>query len=367
MPTVDSETTFASGGPVGGASPDSLAFASGDLWVAYTNGADSTGAAGSSTVVEYSPTGAVLQTFTLAGYVDGLKLDPYTHQVWAMQNQDGNSTLTTIDPKTGVVSSPLTYADPSATQGYDDVVFQGSKVYLSRTNPTGPGEATLVSLTGGGRDLDGPLATTPVLLSGATGLDTVTGQMEVIPQNDPDSLKAGLSGDLLFTSGDDGVIIDIHHVGKSNQSVTFTPIQGVTAGSAGLDDVIQTHARAGTFYISDTNDNRVVAVHVSDLNSHDYYATVGSLNAFGEVDPTTGVFTPLLTAANAPGMTFSGPHGITFVADPAQRAGTPPPRSIPHALVASIASFGGGAAAADASHPEAHAAMTRLALPSAMA
>jgi hypothetical protein len=310
MPTVDSETTFASGGSVGGASPDSLAFASGDLWVAYTNGADSTGAAGSSTVVEYSPTGAVLQTFTLAGYVDGLKLDPYTHQVWAMQNQDGNSTLSLIDPKTGAVTGPLSYVDPSATRGFDDVVFQHHTVYLSETNPpnpTGESDATIVTLTGGGH-ASAPLATTPVFWSGEMGLDTVTGKMEVIPQNDPDSMKTTPGGDLLLTSGDDGVIIDIHHVGKPSQSISFTPIQGVPTPGAGLDDVIQTNSSSGTFFIADTGDNTVLQAHISGLNPDDYYASVASLGGFGQIDPSTGVFT-LLVPVNSP-------HGVVFVADP---------------------------------------------------
>jgi hypothetical protein len=34
------------------------------------------------------------------------------------------------------------------------------------------------------------------------------------------------------------------------------------------------------------------------------------------VDPTTGAFTPLLSADNAPGFNFSSPHGVSFVADP---------------------------------------------------
>jgi len=40
-------------------------------WVAYITGADSTGLSGSSLFIHYSPSGAVLKTFSIAGSVDG--------------------------------------------------------------------------------------------------------------------------------------------------------------------------------------------------------------------------------------------------------------------------------------------------------
>jgi hypothetical protein len=61
--------------------------------------------------------------------VDGLKVDPVTGQIWALQNQDGNSTLTIIDPETGSVSDPISYKVPSSSRGYDDVVFRDGKVF----------------------------------------------------------------------------------------------------------------------------------------------------------------------------------------------------------------------------------------------
>src|SRR6202035_1073081 len=283
-------------------------------FVEYGNGADSTGAGGSSTIIQYDNAGNIEHTYTIAGSVDGLKYNPYTGQIWALQNQDGNSTLSLIDPVTHKVTGPLSYANPSATSGYDDVVFEGNKVFLSYTNPNGAGDPTLVELVNGDRPSD-LLLTSTILTDGAKGLDTATGQVEVVPQSDPDSLKMAPNGDLIFSSGNDGTIIDVQNPGKSNQAVSFTNIQGVTAGNAGLDDVIKPNATAGTFYLTDTNDNRVLAFHVTGLNVNDYYASVGSLGAFGQVDPTTGVFTPIVSAQNAPGFELSGPHGVTFVAD----------------------------------------------------
>jgi hypothetical protein len=84
---------------------------------------------------------------------------------------------------------------------------------------------------------------------------------------------------------------------------------------SGLDDVIKPGATSGTFYMTDTSTNKVFSFHATGLDTSDYYASVGSLKAFGEVDPTSGAFTPVLSSNNAPGFDFSSPHGVTFVAD----------------------------------------------------
>src|ERR1700751_4405887 len=118
MAKVDHLSVFATA-PANSSAPDSIALAGNDVWVAYTNGADSTGLSGSSTIVEYDRSGHVEDTFQIAGYVDGLKFDPVTHEIWALQNQDGNSTLTLINPEERSVSQPLSYTVPSSMRGYD--------------------------------------------------------------------------------------------------------------------------------------------------------------------------------------------------------------------------------------------------------
>ena len=312
MTKIDRIATFAVA-PSGSTGPDSIALANGDVWVAYKNNADPAGASGSSTVVEYDHSGHVEQTYQIAGSVDGLKMDPVTHEIWALQNEDGNSTLTLINPEENSVSLPLSYAVPSATRGYDDVAFLNGKVFISETNPANNGDPTIVQLLNGNDPDHGTLHTKPILEFGATGLNLETGKTEVIPQTDPDSLKVAPNGDLLLTSEND-TIIDVQNPGTAHQSVAFTQIQGVTGS---LDDVIKVDASAGTFYLSDTADNRVLTVHMSGLNPNDYYASVG--DAFGQVDPLTGQFTALVTAADAPGFKFGSAHGAAFVADGPQK------------------------------------------------
>jgi hypothetical protein len=327
MTKVDHISVFATA-PANSSAPDSIALAGNDVWVAYTNGADSTGLSGSSTIVEYDRSGHVEDTFQIAGYVDGLKFDPVTHEIWALQNQDGNSTLTLINPEERSVSQPLSYTVPSSMRGYDDVVFTHGKVFESYTNPVNNGDPVLVQITNGNDPDHGTLNTKSILAFGATGINLETGKTETVPLNDPDSLKVAPNGDLLLTSGADDTIIDIQNAGTSHQAVAFTQIQGVTGG---LDDVIKPDASAGTFYISDTADNRVLTVHMTGLNPNDYYASVG--DAFGQVDPLTGQFTPLVTAANAPGFQFGSAHGAEFVAD----KNAPPVAHVDHISVLATA------------------------------
>ena len=112
MTQIDHISTLAVA-PTGSSAPDSITLANGDIWVAYTNGADSTGLSGHSTIVEYDHSGKIEHTYQISGYVDGLKFDPVTGEIWALQNQDGNSTLSIIDPEDRTVSKPLSYAVPS--------------------------------------------------------------------------------------------------------------------------------------------------------------------------------------------------------------------------------------------------------------
>ncbi len=301
-PTV---TVFATGAALGINSPDSIAIGNKSLWVAYTNGASSTGATGNSTVVQYDPSGLVVAQYTIAGSVDGLKVNPISGLVWALQNQDGNSTLTLIDPVKGITSgSPIPYAVQSTTRGYDEPVFRGNRVFLSYTNPTGPGDATIQVLSSS----SSPIKVNTVLTMGATGLNLATGQTnQPTSQNDPDSLKLTPSGDLMLTSGDDGQFIFVKNPALLTQSVAFLNVLDPTTGThvSGLDDEVFITAAKGTFYLADTKNNQVLAIDASGLPMWALYASVGSLNELVAVDMKTGNVTPYVSNLN-------GPHGLVF-------------------------------------------------------
>jgi sugar lactone lactonase YvrE len=297
-------TTFATGTAVNATGPDSVALSRSSVWVSYTNGADSTGLGGSSTIVQYKLNGEIRHTYSIAGSVDGLKVDPRTGRVWALQNQDGNSTLSLINAKAHTVSGPIPYAVTSATQGYDDVAFRGNQVFLSYTNPVAPTDPTIQLLQNGSN----PLVVVPILLRGATGTNLATGQPnQATTDTDSDSLKLTPTGDLMLSSGADGQLILVEKPGKPDQSVSFVTLLDPTGlAVSGLDDAVFATAREGTFYLADTGNNRILKIEVDHIPVGSLFASVGSLKELAVVDIHTGLTTPLVSNLN-------GPHGLEFV------------------------------------------------------
>jgi hypothetical protein len=91
-----SASLFAAG-PAGATQPDSIVVDGLNVYVGYNNGAAKDGSSGSSTIALFTPTGpngtwAVARTWSVAGHNDGLKVDPTTHKVWALQNEDATPT-----------------------------------------------------------------------------------------------------------------------------------------------------------------------------------------------------------------------------------------------------------------------------------
>ena len=298
-------TTFATGTAVNGTGPDSIFLTRNSVWIAYTNGADSTGLSGSSTVVQYNLSGDVRHTYSIAGYVDGLRLDPRTGLVWAMQNQDGNSTLTLINPKTHTVSGPIPYAVTSSARGYDDAVFRGDQVFLSYTNPVLPTDPTIQLLKNG----SDPLVVTPILTMGARGTNLATGQPnQLTSDTDPDSLRLTPTGDLMLSAEADGQLIFVEKPGRRDQSVSFLQLLDPSTGLAvsSIDDAVFATAREGVFYLSDTGNNRVLKIEVDHVRVGSLFCSIGSLNELALVDIHTGVTKPFLANLNAP-------HGLEFV------------------------------------------------------
>ncbi|HEY2678701.1 MAG TPA: hypothetical protein VGI65_17140 [Steroidobacteraceae bacterium] len=318
-PQITHVSIFAAGAAVNGTAPDSVTTGNGSVWVEYGNNADSTGAGGSSTIVQYSEkTGAIQYQYSIAGSVDGLKIDPTTGLVWALQNQDGNATLSLINPITHTVSGPLRYASPpyiygtTSARGYDDVAFLGDRVFLSYTNPVNATDPILQELDQG-HNPTGTLTTTDILTAQQTG---------TLP--DTDSLKSTPNGSLVLTaegdgpgSGSTGLFTLIRHPGKPSQTVTNVVVtDGMGNNIAGMDDIVFPGAAAGTMYAADTNANIVYAISLTDLDPNAPIASLGSFHELGLVDLSTGVATPLVTGADLPDATFTGPHGLDFIPEP---------------------------------------------------
>jgi len=240
-----------------------------------------------------------------------LKVDPVTGMVWALQNQDGNSTLSLINPLTHHVSHALRYASPpyvygsNSSRGYDDVAFLDGKVYLSYTNPVKPTDPVVQELNNGNNP-SGTLTTTNILRASQTR----------IPVPDIDSLKSTPNGDLVLTSEGDGPgtgnpvaeFTLISHPGAANQTETTVAVKNAKGQDAeAMDDVLFPSAHAGTLYITDTGSDTVYALNLTGLDLNTPIVSLGSFHEVALVNPVTGVVEhPLLTG-------LSSPHGLDFI------------------------------------------------------
>src|SRR5271166_3869621 len=163
---------FASG-PTGTSAADSVMVIGNDVYVGYGNGGAPDGSGGAvSTIVEFSRSGQLLNSTTVVGHNDGLRYDAATKQLWALQNEDANANLVLLAPGTlAPLSSPISIASV-AGGGFDDILFQNGKAFLSASNPTpnGMGKFTnpaIVSATLSGNP-PSAITTSPALYGDAS-------------------------------------------------------------------------------------------------------------------------------------------------------------------------------------------------------
>jgi hypothetical protein len=310
LTTVAAQTfnvqTFATGGALGTTSPDSVEVGLGSVWISYQNGADSTGLFGSSTVVRYSLSGTVQNTWSIAGNVDGLRLDP-SGQAWALQNNDGNSTLTVINPTTlgtTLYAYGNTYTNVP-NRGFDDAQFLNGTTYLSETNPASNTDPIVLKLTTG---LSSPLQVAGILNSQFTGTNLVTHVVTTDTITDSDSLIKTPNGDLALTGEGDQQIVFIHNPGQSNQSESFINLLGTNGQTiTGFpDDTAFVTSKSGYFIMADVGANTVYKIYANGLTVGSVFVDVG--DEFGSLDLTTGIVTPIFTGVS--------PHGLEFVPTP---------------------------------------------------
>jgi len=325
-------TVFARGTDVSATSPDSITYGGGHVFIEYSNGASSRltpGTDGSSTIAEYDLSGRVLTSVNLGGSVDGLRYNAATNQLWALQNQDGNSALTTIDATTFAMVH-YSYGQVSTNRGYDDATFVGGNAYLSFSNPgnsTDPATPIIFQAT-----LANNLVNlTPVLAANAAGINTATNQTGPIPVTDPDSLHQRPDGSLLLTGGDDGSLTTVRNPGTNTQSVSFVSLVDTSNRSlSALDDTVFAGSGNQQLLVADTRNNLVYSIS-GPFQPGGAYSSIGSTNSVDSVNLTTGVATSIsdgLFAANA------SPHGEAFVPS------VPEPSSLLTAATAVLAGLG---------------------------
>src|SRR3984893_8917495 len=156
----------------GMSAPDSIAVLRDHVFVGYGDGNAPDGSDGKSTqIVDYAMKGVVEHIYTVKGHSDGLKIDPSTHHLWALQNEDANANLVIINPRTQQ-KKLYNFGPTLHGGGYDDLVFRDCKVFISASNPannpnTGP---AIVSATLEGNFVE----VKPVLAGQASAIDIPT-------------------------------------------------------------------------------------------------------------------------------------------------------------------------------------------------
>ncbi len=262
----------------------------------------------SSTVVEYTMHGTVVRTFAALGHCDGLRIDPSSHLLWALSDEDGDPHLTTIDPATGATQL---YQFPRTPHGggYDDMAFSHGMAFIDASNP---------NLDKNGVNVFPALDTvtlsksevhlTTVLMGDAPSLDITAGNDKTVTLNliDPDSLTFDSAGDLVLDNQAGMQQIFIKSPGTPQQSV-----RSLNLGDA-VDDTIWPSSAAGRLLISDTGSNTIFALHSTALAKGSVYGAApndsGVAGFVGTVDLTSGIITPVAIG-------FASPHGMLFLPD----------------------------------------------------
>jgi hypothetical protein len=297
-------STFATGVPTVYFQPDSIALLDGHIFIGYGNGAAPDGSDGkSSTIVEYRKNGDVVTTYSLVGHNDGLRVNPQTKQLWAMQNEDGNPNLVIIDTTKGT-KTVYTFGPTPHGGGYDDISFRGSDVFLSASNPSNnPNFApAVVKATISGSVVN----VSEALNASATAIDIPTETPVTLNLQDPDSMIFNRFGDLVLDSQADGELIIVHHLGFIDQSVYHL---GLTLNGAAtqVDDTIEATSSHGTILVSDRDAGAAGIIYAISKNIFSpgaaYTATPTSV---GSLDFDTGVITNVVTG-------MVSPHGMAFI------------------------------------------------------
>jgi hypothetical protein len=307
-------TTFA--GPLAGSTaPDSIAVVGNFVWVAYGNNGNPDGSKGAkSQIVEYSSAGKVKRNLTVIGHNDGLRLDPTTHQLWALQNEDATPNLVVIDPITGVTVKYTFAAKPPHGGGYDDMVFTKGAVYLSASNPTldakdhsiGP-SIVRANLVGASHTVN----VTPVVPGTPNAVNIPFGTVSRLNLTDPDSMILTPTGEVLLDDQGDGQLV-FWPVASPKAPLRVLPLLGTVQ----VDDTVFATSRHGVLLVADRDANKIYAVTTPVWPLGGAFSAAAAVPAtkttpafpayVGELDLTSGAVVPVIT-------NLVSPHGMAFV------------------------------------------------------
>lgn len=289
--------------------PDSIAVYQDHVYIAYGDGNDPTGADGKTNrIIEYTRGGSKVYSFKVKGHNDGMKLNPYTHKLWVMQNEDATPNLVVFDPETREKKLYSFAAPPQAGGGYDDIAFRNGKAYLSASNPANNpnSEPAIVEAR-----LEGDqVVVKPVLEGNAQATDVLTGMPVTLNLQDPDSMTTSPGGELVLDSQGDSELVMVRKPGTKQQSLLQIPLSS-PYGQPQVDDTLFTPDGDGFLLVTDTAANITYKIAKKEfVPGVAYSAGVAGSSAapgfVGRLDLAFGELTPIVSG-------LTSPHGLAFV------------------------------------------------------
>jgi hypothetical protein len=338
---------------------DDIARLDGHDFVGFNNGVPKTGpettGPQNSTIVEYNDDGSVARTFTIRGRVDGIGADPANDRLILTTNEDGNSTIHTLEPDAATAVVDYSYSpNPSAHAnttndntvetggGTDAVQVVKGKIFLSASNPN--------TLPPGGEPNLKATAVFAVTLSQSGGVNTATltptfpddatasvggggSGTTALALTDPDSnalvpfFAPLYGGDFVLDSQADQQLIFVKGIDSAASfgagNLTQLPLKHAEAGNpsnnvgAGVDDIRWTEWGRGSLIVVDGATNTVyrIAGRLPEFQAFAALDTLGASANTTEVDaldPATGQLTPFATG-------FGQAKGLLWVSRRSER------------------------------------------------
>jgi hypothetical protein len=283
--------------------PDSITSNNSAIFIGYGNGGAPNGSTSiPSTLVEYDFNGNVLNKVFVPGHNDGLKINPQTGDLWALQNEDGNATLVIYNAQNFTAKQKYFLGTGPHGGGYDDIVFLNGNVYFSASNPLNNpnNEPAIVQFTSNGDSF----TLAPVLYGNASATDIPTGQRVVLNLQDPDSMTFNPGGDIVLDSQADGELVVVHNPG-TNQKV-FRVLLTAGGNSTTVDDTVFLTSSAGVMLVADRDGETVYAITAPFLEPGSTYSASDSGGFVGVLDFETGILTPVVNG-------MVSPHGMGFI------------------------------------------------------
>ncbi|HEX3495677.1 MAG TPA: hypothetical protein VHT02_00625 [Methylocella sp.] len=281
------------------------------MLVGYQNGVAKDGSDGkASTIVQYSLTGTVQRSFQVRGHNDGLRLVG-TNSLWALQNEDANPRLVVFDLSTGTRTRYLFPPTPHGG-GYDDIVVQNGRVFITASNPTLDAKGVnvfpallqiILPGSGGGTVLLGP-----VLQGNAKATDIPTGSTVTLNLTDPDSLSADQRGNIVLDDQADAQLVFIRNPVTKTQTASRINITDTAGKTTTLDDTAFVPVPQTFMLVADVTANKVYRIDQPSLGFEPgiAYSTSDTAGIVGQLNLDNGVITPIATG-------FISTLGMIFV------------------------------------------------------